>query len=162
MEKEKDQAEKKQTIENVLKKKGKLIYNFHGISMRPMLCQENGILVLRRKEPDERCRKNDVVLFKRDNGQYVLHRILKVREKDYWIVGDNCYSGENIREEQVLGVLTNFTRKGRSFSVENRWYKLYVWLWCDPWPLRMWIGRRIMFVKRCLRWLRKHILQADQ
>jgi hypothetical protein len=71
--------------------------------------------------------KYDVPLYKRDNGQYVLHRVLKVRKNDYLICGDNrYYREEGISDRHILGVLSEVIKEGRTISVDSEEYKEYV------------------------------------
>ena len=127
-------------LEEELAQKGTLVYPNVGVSMRPLLRQGKDLMVIRQKHPQERCRKYDAVLFKRANGQYVLHRVLKVRKDDYVICGDNCIGKEyGITDEQILGVMTQVVRGGRKQRIieENDYlYRCYVHLWCDFFPLR--------------------------
>ena len=77
----------KSTFEEQIEKNGRLIYTNVGDSMWPLIRQGKDLLVI---EPVHgRLRKYDVPLYKRDSGQYVLHRILEVRRDDYVICGDN-------------------------------------------------------------------------
>ena len=122
------------SFEEELEKNGSLVYTNKGRSMMPLLRQDRDLMVIEKKGP-ERCKKYDAVLFKRGN-RYVMHRILKVRENDYYIVGDNCRKGEYVREEQILGVLRQVVRDGKTISVEDPAYLRYVHLWCDAYPLR--------------------------
>ena len=128
------------TFEEELEKKGHLVFTNKGVSMMPLLRQDKDLMVLEKKGP-ERCKRYDAVMFKRDNGQYVLHRILKVRDSDYWIVGDNCVSGEFVREDQILGILTAVVRDGKTIPVTSRRYLAYVHLWCDAYPVRFFLLR---------------------
>ena len=110
---------------------GRLIYTNIGTSMLPLLRQKRDLMIIDKKN-DERCKKYDAVLYKRANGQYVLHRILKVRKNDYVICGDNCYRKEyGVTDNQILGVLTAVVRDGKTVYTSNRKYLLYVHLWCD-------------------------------
>lgn len=122
------------SFEEELEKNGSLVYTNKGRSMMPLLRQDRDLMVIEKKGP-ERCKKYDAVLFKRGN-RYVMHRILKVRENDYYIVGDNCRKGEYVREKQILGVLRQVVRDGKTISVEDPAYLRYVHLWCDAYPLR--------------------------
>ncbi|MBO5459461.1 MAG: S24/S26 family peptidase, partial [Lachnospira sp.] len=80
------------TFESELDKHGFLIYTNVGDSMMPLLRQHHDLIVI--KKTTGRLKKYDVPLYKRDSGQYVLHRILNVRKNDYVICGDNRYNRE--------------------------------------------------------------------
>ena len=127
-------------LEAELAEKGTLVYANAGVSMRPLLRQGKDLMVIRKKLPQERCKKYDAVLFKRANGQYVLHRVMQVREHDYVICGDNCIGMEyGITDEQILGIMTQVVRGGRKQRIirENDvLYRCYVHLWCDFYPVR--------------------------
>ena len=123
------------TFEEQLAKNGKLIYTNKGDSMMPLIKQDRDLLII--KPVQGRLKKYDVPLYKRDSGQYVLHRILKVRKNDYVICGDNRWVKEyGIRDRHIIGVLAAVIRNGKEVSVNNWKYKLYVHLWCDLFPLR--------------------------
>ena len=93
-------------------------------------------MVIARKG-ERRCRKYDAILYRRDNGRYVLHRILAVCPDSYVLRGDNCLRKEyGIREDQVLGVLTDVIRKGKKMDVNSPSYRLAVRLWCWSYGLR--------------------------
>ncbi len=130
----------KTTFKNELLNKGYLVFTNKGVSMMPLLRQDRDLMIIKRKEEGQ-LKNHDAVLFLRGNGQYVMHRILKVRENDYWIVGDNCVSGEYIKEDQIIGILTGVVRDGKTISVDDRLYRFYVWLWCDFYPIRFFLLR---------------------
>ena len=122
------------SFEEELEENGTLVFTNKGTSMMPLLRQDRDLMVIVKKG-EGRCKKYDAVLFKRGE-KYVLHRILKVRPDDYYIVGDNNRRGEYVRDEQILGVLRQVVRDGRTISVEDPAYLCYVHLWCDVFPLR--------------------------
>ena len=68
------------SFEEELEQNGTLVFPNKGKSMLPLLRENRDLMVIRKKGP-ERCKKYDAVLFRRGE-QYVLHRILKVREQD--------------------------------------------------------------------------------
>lgn len=149
------------TFEEVLARKGKLIWTNVGVSMLPLLRENRDLMVISRKGP-ERCKKYDAVLFRRPGvsgrGEYVMHRILRVNEDGtYWIVGDNCCSGETVREENVLGILTEVVRDGKTIRVTDKGYLLYVHLWCDCYPVRFFLLRCRALPGRCIRFIRRKI-----
>ena len=135
---------------DMLNETGKIVYTTRGVSMRPLLKQGRDVVYIV-KRPEGRLKLCDAVLFVRDNGQYVLHRILKLTENGYWIIGDNCVGGEYVREEQVIGVLSAVVRRGKTVKSDNRFYRLYVRLWCRPWRMRAFILRILHFGMRCVR-----------
>ena len=122
------------SFEEELERSGTLVFTNKGRSMLPLLRQNRDLMVIEKKGP-ERCKKYDAVLFKR-GGRYVMHRILRVREQDYYIVGDNCRKGEYVRDGQILGILKQVVRDGKTIDVEDPAYRRYVHLWCDLYPLR--------------------------
>lgn len=142
------------TFEEEIEQNGYLVFTNKGVSMMPLLREDRDLMVLK-KRPEERLKKYDAVLFKRRNGQYVLHRILKVREHDYLICGDNCCQLEPVCEDQILAKLVEVVRDGKTISVNDKAYLLYVHLWCDFYPIRAAILRvrgLLGAVKRRIKW----------
>ena len=138
------------TFEETIEKNGKLLYTNVGDSMMPLIRQDRDILMI--EKPDGRLHKYDVPLYRRDSGQYVLHRILKVRENDYVLCGDNRYSREySISDRHIIGVLTAVVRNGREIPITDWKYRLYVHLWCDFFPVRALILKAMKFPE----WLKR-------
>ena len=95
-------------------------------------------------------------MFRSDSGHYVLHRILKVRENDYVLCGDNRYVKDTgITDRQMIGVLTAVVRDGREIPVTDLRYRLYVHLWCDLFPVRAGLLRMKLLLKRLKRKLKR-------
>ena len=146
------------TFEEMLDEKGYIVYTNVGTSMMPLLRQRRDIIEIRKKPPG-RCKKYDVVLYK-VGGKYILHRIIRVRDKDYIIVGDhNIWREWGITDSQILGVMTRVIRNGKSITPDNLLYRFYVHLWVHLYPLRAAIlyGKRLIrgTASRLLRPLRK-------
>ncbi len=140
----------KSTFEEEIERSGKIIYTNVGDSMMPLIKQGRDVLVI--SKPNGRLKRYDVPLYKRDSGQYVLHRILEVRENDYVICGDNRWKKEyGITDGHIIGVLTGMIRDGREIPVTDRKYRIYVHIWCDFFPVRAWIIRTRQFLTRRLR-----------
>ena len=126
---------RRSSFEEQLAQHGRLIYTNCGDSMMPLIRQDRDLLII---EPVHgRLKRFDVPLYRRDSGQYVLHRILKVRAKDYVICGDNRWQKEyGITDRHIIGVLTGIVRDGRTVSVTDPRYRLYVAVWCGLFPVR--------------------------
>lgn len=99
-----------------------------GISMLPMLREGIDSVVL--SPVFDRLKKYDIPLYRRPNGQYVLHRIVKVTGEGYTCVGDNQYRREHgVAHENVVAVVTAFTRGDRVYDVSAFSYRIYCCIW---------------------------------
>lgn len=110
-----------------------------GCSMLPMLRQGRDKVIL--SPVTGPLKKYDLPLYRRDNGQFVLHRVVAVGAA-YTCMGDNQYEPEQgIRQDQILAVVTAFTRDDREISVKTPVYGIYcrVWHWLRP--VRRFLGR---------------------
>ena len=151
----------KSSFEEILARDGRLVYTNVGDSMLPLIRQGRDLLVIRR--PEGRLKKYDIPLYKRDSGQYVLHRVLKVRPADYVICGDNRWSREyGITDRHVIGVLTAIIRDGKEIPMTDWRLKLYAHLWCDLFPFRAGILRCLSFMKRLRRRIRGWVLRFTE
>lgn len=140
----------KSSFEEILARDGKLVYSNVGDSMLPLIRQGRDLLMI--VPPAGRLKKYDIPLYKRDSGQYVLHRILAVRDKDYVICGDNRWSREyGITDSHIIGVLTAIIRDGKEIPMSDWRLRFYAHLWCDLFPLRAFILRGLHVLKRLRR-----------
>ncbi len=105
-----------------------------GYSMMPMLRNRKDSVML--ALPSGKEKKGDVILYRRGNGAYVLHRIIGKATDGYICCGDNQYMCEPVSAEQVIGVVTAFCRNGIKCGVQKWTYRLYVMLWAGLFPLR--------------------------
>ena len=124
------------TFEEEIQNSGKLIYTTVGVSMRPLIKQGRDLLIV--TMPQGRLKKYDIPLYKRKNGQYVLHRVVKVKDDGYVILGDNCIKWENdIKDDQIIGVLTSLVRKGKEVDFNSFGYRFYSRAWYLLYPVRV-------------------------
>lgn len=116
-----------------------------GTSMLPMLRQGVDRVVL--SPLPERLQKYDLPLYQRDNGQYVLHRIVQVGES-ITCMGDNQIDPEEgLGESQMIGLVTAFYRGNKKVSVADWRYRLY----CRIWPVSRPVRRGWRWLKSKLR-----------
>ena len=119
-----------------------------GISMLPMLRQGIDSVVL--SPLPGKLKKYDLPLYQRDDGHFVLHRIVEVRDT-YTCIGDNQFEYEHgLRQDQMIALVTAFTRGKREVSVTNPGYRIYCRIWHWSRPLRH-------FWRRGKGWLRRHL-----
>ena len=135
-------------FEEYLSQNGKLTYSNVGTSMLPLLRRGKDAFTVVKKGK-ERCKRGDVVLYKRPPKQYVLHRIVEVRKDDYVILGDNCVRKEyGIKDEDILGIMTEYSRAGKLKKITDSSYRLYTAYILHTVPVRIfmkkvrfWLGR---------------------
>lgn len=121
-----------------------------GISMLPMLRQGLDSVVL--SPLPDRLKKYDLPLYQRENGQYVLHRVVAVGET-YTCLGDNQLILEpGLKHSQMIAVVTAFYRGEKYHSVTEPGYRLYCRLWCGTRKLRV-------FWRRGTGWLKRHFIR---
>lgn len=138
------------SFEEELERSGKLVYTTVGTSMNPMIKQDRDLSII--EKPKGRLKKYDVAFYKRPNGQYVLHRVVKVLDDGYVILGDNCVNKEfNIKETQILGVLVSLVRNGKEVDLNSFGYKIYVRVRYAHYPVRVIIFRTKRFLRKLIK-----------
>jgi len=117
-----------------LEKGGRANLTVTGCSMQPMLQHRKDtvelIPVSGKQGP------GDIILYRRDNGQYVLHRIIALSSEGYVCCGDNQAMRETVRKDQLLAVVDGFTRKGKRYMLDAPGYQVYTWVWVKLFFLR--------------------------
>ena len=142
----------KTTYEEFLEQNDSMTYSNVGVSMMPLLKQGRDLFTVKKKG-EERCKKYDVVLYRRPPSSYVLHRVIKVRDDDYVILGDNCVNKEyGIKDSDIIGVMTEYVHNGKKHTVNEFGYRLYSHIWVDFSAVRVLLLRGKLKLKR----LKKH------
>lgn len=118
-----------------------------GNSMYPLFSHKRDQVFLEQIDISN-LKKYDMILYQRDSGQYVLHRIVGIGEKGFILRGDAQTVNEYpIREDQVIAKVSGFVRKGREHSCDEALYRLYVLVWTHIVLLRR-IYRKGKFILR--------------
>ena len=105
-----------------------------GSSMSPFLVHRRDTVYLSRV-----CRtlkKGDMILFRRDSGDYILHRILRTENGLYTLIGDAQNWVEPVREDQILALVTAVRRKGRLLTEGSFRWIFFEKIWLRMIPLR--------------------------
>lgn len=108
-----------------------------GKSMEPMLKGGEDVVFL--KKPEGRLKLFDVALYyRKETDRYVIHRVVGFcRDGSYVMLGDNNLQREfGIFDEDVVAVVTGYTHKGQTCSVDSLGYKLYCKVWFCFKPFR--------------------------
>ena len=105
-----------------------------GTSMMPLLNQGRDFVVL--KKPDSPA-VGDIPLYRRSDGQFVLHRIVGKKDGAFICRGDNQYENEDgVLNESIIGVVTKIERGGRVIRTDEFKYNIYVRVWSLLLPVR--------------------------
>lgn len=141
----------KTNYEEELNRKGSFTFTNVGVSMLPLLRQQKDLFTIEKRQG--RCKRYDVVLYKRPPKAYVLHRVVEVQVDSYVILGDNCINKEyGIKDEDIIGVMTAFVRNGKEYPVTHKGYCIYARVWYFLYPVRkLWMKAKI----KCKSLLRK-------
>lgn len=142
-------------IEEQLRTNGVYVSTTVGFSMKPMLRNRRDRIVLL-PVGKERLKKWDLPMYRRADGKYVLHRIIDVKDDHYIIRGDNTYVKEYVRDEQILGYVSEFYRGNRHVSTDEKGYRRYAAFWHAIYPLRMPLHKLRMLASRV-----KHLLKRN-
>lgn len=121
-----------------------------GSSMTPFLVHRRDTVYL--SKADRPLKKGDMILYRRDSGAYILHRILRIEEGGYTLVGDaQTWLEPGIREDQVLALVTAVRRKGKLLRPGSFWWEFFEKVWLRMIPLRP----VLMRLYGCLLWGKK-------
>ena len=138
-------------VERLLEQGQSIQIQPQGYSMYPMFVPGRDAAVIEGAE-GAKLKRGDVVLYRRESGMLVLHRIWRVRQDGFYMVGDNQSEVEGpLQRSQIKGILTGFVRKGKYRSVKNPVYRLASGLWLFLRPVRPVLSGMAAAVKRMLR-----------
>jgi hypothetical protein len=109
-----------------------------GNSMAPFLAHGRDTVYLSKLTGP--LKRGDMILYRRKTGQYILHRIYRVREGKYDLIGDGQLVIElGICQEQILATVCAVRRKGKLLCKGNLCWEFYehIWLALVPWRSRI-------------------------
>ena len=106
-----------------------------GNSMSPFLVHGRDTVYLSRL--DRPAKRGDVLLYKRESGAYILHRVYKVEKDSCTMVGDaQTQLEQGIRQDQIIAIMTSALRKGKLQKKGSFWWEFFEKLWIRIIPLR--------------------------
>ena len=93
-----------------------------GTSMFPLFTEGRDQAILAAADT-KKLQKGDVVLYRRDSGMLVIHRICRITQDGFYMVGDNQVEVEGpLRPDQIKALMVSFRRKGKLVSCKNPIY----------------------------------------
>lgn len=132
-------------IEETVKNGKTVKLKIMGESMSPTLMEDRDSVTLAKPG---RIKTGDVIFYKRDNGHFVLHRVVGKKNGCYKLCGDNQVGVEfPIRPDQVIAVVTEIHRKGETIKVNDFLYSLWVFVWTHSIKFRPFLIKIIFRIK---------------
>lgn len=120
-------------MQELLSEGKNVVFTVKGGSMVPFLGDiRDSAVVSPIKSPLE---KGDIVFYRRRNGDYVMHRIYRIKGGKYYMVGDAQTEIEGpLDREQIFGVINEVVRKGKKIKNGDPFWNFfkYVWLFLRP------------------------------
>lgn len=112
-----------------------------GVSMLPFIRGGRDAVTVEKYEGH--IKKYDIVFFRRKDGRYIMHRVIKIEDESIKVCGDNQYWKETITEDMIFAVVTKTCRK-----MKGAVYFFY----CRT----LWLRRFYCHVRQ---WIRFHIIK---
>lgn len=129
---------------------------FRGKSMLPMLREGKDSVEL--SPLPEKLSKYDLPVYQYPSGKYVMHRVVAVKDEYYICNGDNLVQMEKIYPDQLIAIVSAFTRNGKRIEVTATGYRIYCRLWCATRPIRHLFMRIRVYLGKLKRWIMNHSL----
>lgn len=96
----------------------------NGVSMLPLIRPGVDTVVLALPNG---VKVNDIVLYKRENDKFVLHRVIEIKNDEYIMCGDNQFRLEyGIKKDNILAKVVYFERDGKKIDDSNERYRKYI------------------------------------
>lgn len=125
-----------------------------GSSMSPFLAHQRDYIYF--KKPDRELRKGDMVFYQRRTGQYVMHRIWRVKNDKYYMVGDAQQEIEGpLERDQIFAVITKVQRKGKWIEPGDFWWEFFEKVWINIVPVRRVLVKMYGVVYKLKSWIKK-------
>lgn len=110
----------------------------NGVSMKPFI--KSGKTNVTIEKYTHGAKKHDIVFYKRDDGKYVMHRIVKIYDDSFGVCGDNQWWIETVFERQIFAIVTKVEGRDGNGNI------IYLW----SLPLRRFIIHVIKYIKKHL------------
>ena len=111
-------------IQQKLNQGGDVTFGPKGVSMLPIIRQ--GIDSVKISPLTSDLKKYDVPLYRRSNGQFVLHRIVGINNGSYVMCGDNQFIREkDITRDMIIGVMSEIIKPDGVIKTNDKSYISY-------------------------------------
>ena len=112
-------------MKEVIESGGEFTFTPNGVSMLPLI--RPGVDQVTLVKVTEKPKVGDAVFYLRDNGQFVLHRIIEIENGEYTMCGDNQFFLEKgITDKHILAKMKALIRDGQIIDDTNPKYQKYI------------------------------------
>lgn len=124
------------TMQELIEKGEPVPIPVSGFSMRPFLANNRDTVLVSKTAGS--LKKGDIVLYQRKNGQYILHRIVKVHpDNTFDLIGDaQTVIETHVALSQIIGIVTKINRNGKWITPNSPSWNFYSRVWIHSIPLR--------------------------
>ncbi|MBP3362174.1 MAG: S24/S26 family peptidase [Clostridia bacterium] len=141
-------------MQEQLRAGGSFCFGPKGVSMLPLIHQGKDTVMI--APISGKLKKYDIPLYRRANGQFVLHRVVAVRKDGYVMCGDNQYVREyGVKDEQLIGVLAEIRTPEKIIKVTDAEYKKY----CKKRVRRQFVRGKLSVLKRRMKNYLNHVFR---
>lgn len=98
-----------------------------GISMQPLFHTDDLIEIAK----FDSVHVGDIFLYRRENGQFVVHRVRRIKNEEYTFVGDHQAVEEpGILSSQLIGKVISYKKQGKDkqYLLKGMRYRIYRFL----------------------------------
>ena len=108
-----------------------------GISMNPLLVAERDTVIIKKFA---QYNIGDIIFYRRDDGHFVLHRIMGKNDDGFILCGDNQSVKEyGITEKHIIAKVILINRNGKKITDDNKKYNIYKSFWLHNMPIRKYV-----------------------
>lgn len=105
-----------------------------GTSMFPLLKAGRDTVIIK---ADSKYNIGDIIFYRRDDGHFVLHRIVGADKNGFILCGDNqTVTEKNVTEKHIIAKAVELHRNGKIISADDPKYMRKVELWIKALPHR--------------------------
>lgn len=113
-------------IDEAFKNGQSFSFPINGTSMKPLL--HTGDVVKIKDIKNHTVKKGDILLYQRQSGQYVIHRVRHIKKDSYVIVGDHQVELEyGVKSSQVIAYAVSYKKCGKEHEYLLKGFKYMIY-----------------------------------
>lgn len=134
-------------IEGLISSGNDVEFTVTGNSMAPTFRNMLDTVILTKCD-GEKLHRGQIPLYRRADGSYILHRIVRVKKDCYDMAGDNQTEIERgVPKTAVICVVKAFVKNGKKRSCSSASFRIYSFFWMLILPLRRHVIRFVRSIK---------------